>query len=179
MSRLSTLSKPRESVFAGGPEQYRGDANAACPPNLRECVLAMEDCCEEAHEAQQLLRNGTFDLPRMNRVLESQRVFLLIDEGTVRKYKSDLTDEIEPQINELIERAEKGLKALSRKEGLVQSKVEAAQAMQSRNATAPTVNKREERRLQMLQKQRQRLEEEVRILESEVLTLGQKRPPRP
>lgn len=50
-------------------------------------------------------------------------MFLLIDEGTVRQYKSDLTDEIEPQINELIERAEKGLKALSRKENLVQAKV--------------------------------------------------------
>lgn len=43
--------------------------------------------------------------------------------------------------------------------------------MQSRAATAPTANKREERRVQMLSKQRQRLEEEVRVLESEILTL--------
>ena len=50
-------------------------------------------------------------------------MFLLTDEGTVRQYKSDLTDEIEPQINELIERAEKGLKALIRKENLIQAKV--------------------------------------------------------
>lgn len=28
----------------------------------------------QAHEAQQLLRNGTFDLPRMSKVLENQRV---------------------------------------------------------------------------------------------------------
>lgn len=47
----------------------------------------------------------------------------MIDEGTVRQYKSDLTDEIEPQINELLERAEKGLKTLIRKENLVQAKV--------------------------------------------------------
>ncbi|KAH0835766.1 hypothetical protein J3R83DRAFT_9604 [Lanmaoa asiatica] len=131
----------------------------------------MEDCCEEAHEAQQLLRNGTFDLPRMSKVLENQKVFLLVDEGTVRRYKADLADEIEPQINELIERAEKGLKILSRKQALIQSKVEAAQAMQSRAATAPTANKREERRVQMLSKQRQRLGEEVRVLESEILAL--------
>ncbi|KIJ69815.1 hypothetical protein HYDPIDRAFT_171793 [Hydnomerulius pinastri MD-312] len=182
MSRLSTLPRPRESVFAGGPDLYRGDANAVCPPNLRECVLAMEDCCEEAHEAQQLLRNGTFDLPRMNKVLENQKVFLLVDEGTVRKYKADLTDEIEPQINELIERAEKGLKTLSRKEGLIQNKVgngtSVTQAMQSRAATAPTANKREERRVQMLSKQRQRLEEEVKVLESEILALQHKKPSR-
>ena len=37
---------------------------------------------------------------------------MLVDEGTVRKYKADLTDEIEPQINELLARAEKGIKAL-------------------------------------------------------------------
>jgi len=43
--------------------------------------------------------------------------------------------------------------------------------MQSRAATAPTTNKREERRVQMLSKQRQRLEEEVRVLESEILAL--------
>lgn len=46
--------------------------------------------------------------------------------------------------------------------------------MQSRVATAPTSNKREERRLQMLSKQRRRLEDEVKVLESEILahTLG-------
>ncbi|KAF8452289.1 Spc19-domain-containing protein [Boletus edulis BED1] len=169
MPRLSTLPRPRESVFAGSHDLHRGDVNAVCPPNLRECVLAMEDCCEEA---QQLLRNGTFDLPRMSKVLENQKVFLLIDEGTVRRYKANLADEIEPQIIELIERAERGLKALSRKQALIQSKVEAAQAVQSRAATAPTANKREERRIQMLSKQRQRLEEEVRVLESEILALN-------
>lgn len=137
--------------------------------------MAMEDCCEEAYAAQQLLRNGTFDLPRMQKVLESQRVFLLIDEGTVKKYKADLADEIEPQINELIDHAEQGLKSLRRKEGLIQSKVEAARALQSCAATAPTATKREERRVQMLSRQRQRLEEEARVLESEILALQQKR----
>ena len=118
-------------------------------------------------------------------------MFLLIDEGTVRQYKADLTDEIEPQINELLERAEKGAKALCRKESLIQTKVrppdlhkysfcgrilsiqvQAAQAAQSRPARAPTgtsaSNKLEARRLQMLAKQRERLEEELEALESEV-----------
>ncbi len=51
------------------------------------------------------------------------QVFLLIDESTVRKYKADLTDEIEPQINELLSRAEKGLQLLLKKEGVLQAKV--------------------------------------------------------
>lgn len=48
---------------------------------------------------------------------------MLIDESTVRKYKTDLRDEIEPQINELITRAEKGLKGLLKKESLLHAKV--------------------------------------------------------
>jgi Spc19 len=41
----------------------------------------------------------------------------------VEKYKADLGDEIEPQITELISRAEKGLKALQKKQHLLQTKV--------------------------------------------------------
>lgn len=58
--------------------------------------MAMEDCCEEvrtrflcrlrcphlkaykAYEAQELLRNGTRDLPRMKKILENQRVRYLV-----------------------------------------------------------------------------------------------------
>ncbi|KAF8076785.1 Spc19-domain-containing protein [Lyophyllum atratum] len=168
MSRLSRANlKARESVFAGGPEMYRGDIQAICPPNLEECVMAMEDCCEEAFEAQQLLRNGSRDLPRMTKILDSQRVFLLIDEGTVKRYKADLVDEIEPSVNELIERAEQGLKALYRKESVLQTKVESARAKPRSTAGILGPQKLEVRRLQMLTKQRERLEDELRALESE------------
>ena len=50
-------------------------------------------------------------------------MFLLVDEGTVKKYKADLSDEIEPQITELISRAEKGMEALQKKRLLLQTKV--------------------------------------------------------
>ncbi|KAA1466527.1 hypothetical protein DENSPDRAFT_831384 [Dentipellis sp. KUC8613] len=173
VSRLSVRPRPRDSIFPGGAELYRsGDAPAVCSPNLRECVLAMEDCCEEAYEAQQLLRNGTFDLPRMAKILDNERVFLLIDEGTVRKYKADISDEIEPQITELISRAEKGLKALLKKESALQAKVESAQSHPPTGTTAST--KLGNRRLQLLVKQRERLEEEIRQIESEVLSLEAK-----
>jgi DASH complex subunit SPC19 len=51
------------------------------------------------------------------------QVFLLVDEGTVEKYKADLSDEIEPQITELMSRAEKGMKALQRTQLALQTKV--------------------------------------------------------
>jgi hypothetical protein len=46
-----------------------------------------------------------------------------VNEGTIKKYKSGLADEIEPAISELIERAEQGLASLERKEALLQTKV--------------------------------------------------------
>lgn len=44
---MSVRSRPRESIFTSSADLYRGDAQAVCSPNLRECVLAMEDCAEE------------------------------------------------------------------------------------------------------------------------------------
>lgn len=94
----------------------------------------------QAHEAQQLLRSGTQDLPRMTKVLENERVdqfplvylisahanpkvFLLVNEDTIKRYKNDLADEVEPTINELIGRAEQGLAALEKKEVSLKTKV--------------------------------------------------------
>ncbi|KAJ6602156.1 hypothetical protein B0H10DRAFT_2230268 [Mycena sp. CBHHK59/15] len=160
MSRLSRANlKGRESLFAGGPDLYRGDIQAICPPSLEECVLLMEDCCEEAYEAQMLLHNGTQDLPRMNQVL---RVFLLVGGETVRKYKSELTDEIEPAINELIELAEQGLKSLQKKEAILQIKDG------SPDCRCSSLTKDGGRRLQLLTKQREALESEIQALEDEV-----------
>ena len=50
MSRLSVHPRlgPRDSIFPGNPDLYRTvDNNATCSPYLRECVMAMEDCCDE------------------------------------------------------------------------------------------------------------------------------------
>ena len=45
-----------------------------------------------------------------------------MDEGTVEKYKADMSGEIEPQITELISRAEKGTKTLQKKHHVLQTK---------------------------------------------------------
>lgn len=50
-------------------------------------------------------------------------MFLVVNEETIKKYKSDLADEVEPTITELIERAEQGLVALEKKEALLKAKV--------------------------------------------------------
>ena len=59
----------------------------------------------------------------MNANFFFRQVFLLVNEATVKRYKSALADEIEPVIAELIERAQQGLSALEKKEHSLQSKV--------------------------------------------------------
>ncbi|CAA7259355.1 unnamed protein product [Cyclocybe aegerita] len=170
MSRLSRANlKARESIFASGPEQYIGDTQARCPPELEECVMAMEDCCEELYEAQMLLRNGTQDLPRMTKILQNERVFLLVNEDTIKRYKSNLADEIEPAIAELIERAEQGLALLEKKQQTLEAKVENAKIKARPPIGTSAVQKLETRRLQTLTKQREKLEAEVRALEKQIL----------
>ncbi|KAI9000733.1 Spc19-domain-containing protein [Trametes punicea] len=173
VSRLSVHPRlgPRDSVFPGNPDLYRTvDSNTTCSPYLQECVMAMEDCCDEAYEAQELIRQGTYDLPRISKVLQSDKVFLLVDESTVRRYKADLSDEIEPQINELLSRAEKGMQILLKRESMLQAKLEASQSRPSSRAAASTagMNKLDVRRMQMLARQRQKLEEELAALQAEV-----------
>ncbi|KAJ8087111.1 hypothetical protein PM082_005939 [Marasmius tenuissimus] len=174
MSRLSRPNlKGRDSVFSHGPDVYRGDIQASCPADLAECVMSLEDVCEEAHESQILLRNGTRDLPRMTKVLDNQRVFMLIDEGTVRRYKSELTDEIEPAVTELIERAEEGLKTLAQKENQLQAKIDLAKSRPLKPSAGRTMasQKLEQRKLNTLTRQREQLEADLEALEAEVRQL--------
>lgn len=105
----------------------------------------------------------------MNKILANERVFLLVDEGTIKRYKSELADEIEPAIAELIERAEQGLAGMLKKEAALQIKVENAKNRLRTVRGATTIaQKTEARQLQLLTKQRERLEEEVKALEKEV-----------
>ncbi|KAG2013045.1 hypothetical protein CC2G_009983 [Coprinopsis cinerea AmutBmut pab1-1] len=172
MSRLSRVPlKARESVFTAGPEHYIGDTQAICPPSLFECVAAMEDCCEETFEAQHLLRNGTRDFPRMTKVLQSERVFELTTEGTVKKYQRGLVDDIEPTVSELLSRAEQGLASLEKKEATLQSRLDNGPGNVKPTAGITAAQKSEARRLFLLSKQRERLEQQTRALEEEVMLL--------
>ncbi|GJE87530.1 DASH complex subunit SPC19 [Phanerochaete sordida] len=172
VSRLSVHPKygPRQSVFVGNSGGYGSENDFVCSPFLRECVMALEDCCDEAHEAQEIIRQGTYDLSRVAKVLENERVFLLVDEGTVRKYKADVTDEIEPQINELLSRAEKGMNMLVKRENMLRTRLETQQTKPASRLAANTagMNKLEARKIQILVRQREQLEEEMATLQAEV-----------
>ncbi|KAF7321515.1 hypothetical protein MKEN_00672400 [Mycena kentingensis (nom. inval.)] len=172
MSRLSRVTlKGRDSIFAGGAsDAYRGDIQATCPPSLEECVLLMEDCCEEAEAAQTFIYSASKDLPRMNKTLQIERAYLLTTEDTVYRNKAALIDEIEPAINNLIDEAEQGLRAMQKKNAMLRTKVDVAQQKTTRPTApgAPAAQKQEAHRLQQLTKQREALESEIRALEAEL-----------
>jgi DASH complex subunit SPC19 len=113
-----------------------------------------------------------------------------VNEGTVKRYRSNLADEIESAITELIQRAEQGLTSLEKKQLQLESKasisarfcsqvlITATQVkvenvkMLSRPAIGTSaVQKLETRKLQTLSRQREKLEAEVQALEKEILEL--------
>lgn len=112
-----------------------------------------------------------------------------MNEETIRRYKTDLAEEIEPAITELIQRGEQGLSALLKQEAALkvkvetisyltefapylESQIEAGRSRPPRSATGTTAaQKLEARRIQTLTKQREKLEEEARVLEEEVKAL--------
>ncbi|THH11718.1 hypothetical protein EW145_g477 [Phellinidium pouzarii] len=157
-----------ESVYHDRDNERRKQDR--CSPNLLECVKNLFDVKAETHDTQQLLRNGTFDLKRMSRVLASQRVFLFVNESMVKKYKEDLTEEIEPQILELIERTKKGMKALERKHHTMHTKADHVHATKA-SAHRGVESRMEARRLRILTGQRQDLERELQALHDELDTL--------
>lgn len=86
---------------------------------------------------------------------------------------SEITEEIEPEINELIARAEKGLQALLKQETLLRAKLDAQAQGKSKGKGAAAaamqskMEKVDSRRLKMQVRQRERLEAELRELEEE------------
>lgn len=95
----------------------------------------------------------------------------MVGEDTVKQYKSNLADEIEPAISELIQRAEQGLAALEKKQHLLEAKVENAKVRARPPIATSAVQKLEVRRLQALTRQREKLEAQVQDLEKEILDL--------
>jgi len=173
-SRLSV--RPGSGIRKSTVHDFAEEDNSSYTSNLGDCVLALTDCYKQASQARDVLRTGSSDLSRIQKILDHEKLYILVGERTVREYKADITEVIEPQIKELIERAEKGLKILERREASLQAKVDTVTARPvSRTAVVTSgMSKLDARRMQMLVNQRQKLEEELLALEADVLGLEKK-----
>ncbi|GJJ07263.1 hypothetical protein Clacol_001463 [Clathrus columnatus] len=165
MYRPSTAfnAKPRESVFISGPVRHEDDSLSN--QFIEACVSAAQESCDKLYDAQCSLRRGVSDLPRKAKILRNERLFLLINESHAEMCRTQLAEEIGPQIIELAEKSEKGVQQLERKANLLRTKLEAAKL--NRNS----VPSKDMKKLEAMIKAREALEKEVQALGKEIETL--------
>ncbi|KAB5593218.1 hypothetical protein CTheo_3300 [Ceratobasidium theobromae] len=174
-----SLAQPRQSVFtAGGSVVPLNEGPASHLSYLHATVQMVARCSATLGEiAEEQKTEGTHDLERLIRVIENQRLFVLIDEPQLKAARSQLEDEIGPQLNALLERAEKAIDALDAKEQSLVSRISAVKSSQAAAAAkaasaATAVSKHgDARRLQLLQTRRQRAETEMEAIEEETRKL--------
>ncbi|KZO97959.1 hypothetical protein CALVIDRAFT_596974 [Calocera viscosa TUFC12733] len=168
---------PRHSVFPSATGLGSGSKGADGPrpylPHLEACINATNQSTDTLKALLEDFNDGTGDLPRLTKVLENSRLFVLINEDVLRKYKAQLADEIEPQVGELIAKAEKSLGVLERREVQLQKKIEVHRSNGPAKPAAPAAaSKAEERRAKLMAARRDRLMRELKALEDEVESLG-------
>lgn len=92
--------------------------------SLQGCVSALSSSVTFLRSASEILDEGTRDFPRLAQILETNRVFDVVTEQEVFEAKDELTQEIEPQITELVARLEAELARLARREKGLASKAQ-------------------------------------------------------
>lgn len=110
----------------------------------------------------------TQEISRLSRILQNNRVFTLVPEKRVKAYAAQQYEDIEPQITELLDLAEKSIKLLERKEKTLKLKVE---SMQKSGPETSIEARNDVRKAKMLIKQRELLERELISLEKECAAL--------
>jgi len=84
----------------------------------------LADTCSTLQNTIQTLNARIFDFPRLAQVIQTERCYELVAESDMASAQRQLASEIEPQIKELIERAESGLLELQKKEKNLHDKAE-------------------------------------------------------
>ncbi len=89
---------------------------ASCAASLGLSVTLLESSLNT-------LDQGISDFPRLTQVLQNTRHFELLPESQVLEAQNDLRDEIGPQRDEILSRAQAALSKLERREYALKSKV--------------------------------------------------------
>lgn len=97
--------------------------------NLYACQIAADGCVDEADAALSSLRTSLSDVDRFKQITEFNRHFILVSESEVNTAKTQLANDIEPQIRSLVVRAEVALKALEQKQEQLKLKAQRRQEL--------------------------------------------------
>lgn len=131
---------------------------------LNGCVSTLAQSLSMLSSSLDALNHSTSDFPRVSTILSNIRVFELVPDSHISNAQADLAKEIEPQITQLLSRAEVELAKLERKRVALSSKADLLQVRldetqsqsQLRQKSLPTDEQRE--RLKYLKMKRERLE---------------------
>ncbi|GAA5826343.1 hypothetical protein JCM3770_000130 [Rhodotorula araucariae] len=166
------MSRARQSMYPAPPSSSHWTA-------LEQCSYALQASCANVQEAVQVLHEATVDLPRLASIVQSRRMFDLVTEPDVFSAQRALANEMSPQIEELIGRAEDGLEGLKQRERALRTKVDKRATASSRATTPVTVAQDEldalEQKLAQLQQRKERLGREVELLEDKVEGAGRRK----
>ena len=92
--------------------------------SLSGCVASLSASCNILQSSLTTLDQGIADFPRLSHVLQNQRHFELLPESEVLDAQRDLKEEVGPQREELLNRANKALAQLERVEYSLRKKKE-------------------------------------------------------
>ncbi|GAA5997732.1 Spc19p [Rhodotorula paludigena] len=156
------MSRARQSMYPAPPPPTHWNA-------LEQCSAALQASCANVRSAAGILDQGTMDLPRLATIVQSRRMFDLVTEPDVFAAQRALANEMSPQIEELISRAEDGLEGLKQRERALRARVDKRSAAASRPQASVTVSQDEldvlEQKLAQLQQRKERLGREVELLD--------------
>ncbi|GAA5928358.1 hypothetical protein JCM10213_005715 [Rhodosporidiobolus nylandii] len=156
------MSRARPSMYPAPPAPSHWSALAACS-------AALQASCAHVQGAVGILEQGTCDLPRLAGIVQSRRMFDLVTEPEVFDAQRALANEMRPQIEELIQRAEGGLEGLKERERGLRAKLDKRSALSSRPAEPISASQDDldalEQKLAELQRRKERLGREVELLE--------------
>ncbi|KAG9049534.1 hypothetical protein FS837_010014 [Tulasnella sp. UAMH 9824] len=162
---------PRASTYSslgtsGGAVNY--------VPAAQACVAQAETCADLIQGCVAELENGTRDMERLAKIMHNTRLYVLIDEPTLRQVKSDVVEAIEPQVEKLISEGEKAIAnmeksvtSLQRKADYMKNRVAAPPAADP-HAGAPLQVRNEVRKKKLLAKQEKTLEQQLVALQQEI-----------
>ncbi|GAA5982088.1 hypothetical protein JCM10908_004733 [Rhodotorula pacifica] len=156
------MSRARQSMYPTPPSASHWAALEACSSGLHACGASMQSAVEILHQS-------TMDLPRLAAIVQSRRMFDLVPEPEVFSAQRAVANEMAPQIEEYIARAEDGLEELKQRERALQAKLEKRSQAAARPQAPVTVEQTEldalEKELATLRNRKNRLGQEVELME--------------
>ncbi|TKA50059.1 hypothetical protein B0A53_06512 [Rhodotorula sp. CCFEE 5036] len=156
------MSRARQSMYPAPPSASHWAALEACSQGLHACGANMQSAVEILHQ-------GTMDLPRLAGIVQSRRMFDLVTEPEVFAAQRAVANEMAPQIEEFIARAEDGLEELKQRERALHAKLEKRTQAAARPQAPVTVEQATldalEQELETLRNRKNKLGKEVELME--------------